>query len=283
MTETKTPYVIKADSLTYNYDESENKKPVIDKVSLDVKKGEFIAILGHNGCGKSTLARHLNALLHPKSGTLYISGMDASDKENLWSIRKSCGMVFQNPDNQFVSSVIEEDIAFGPDNYDVPEEETKEIIKKVLHIVGMSGYEKKSPHMLSGGQKQRIAIAGVLAIDPEIMILDEVTSMLDPEGRKSILSLAKRLNKEHGKTVIMITHYIEEALRADRVILMKKGRILRDADARDVLTDTESLSDAGLIPPLAVKAYHDMKESLGEAKQCPLTPKELVEYICQSL
>ena len=274
-------YSVIARDITHRFEESEDNTPTLEGISFDVKKGEFITILGHNGCGKSTLARHMNALIHLQEGELNVAGFDVRDKNNLWDIRRSCGMVFQNPENQFVSSVIEEDLAFGPDNYDIEPDLIDDIIKRVLKTVGMSGYEKKSPHLLSGGQKQRIAIAGVLAVDPDILILDEATSMLDPEGRKSILELAGKLNREQGKTIIMITHYIEEALLSDKVILLKKGRILKSGTCREVLTDKETLEEAGLIPPIAVRIYHDLMTRGLTLPACPLTTQELTELICQ--
>lgn len=272
--------IIDARGISHHFEESEEERLTLEDVTFTVKEGEFIAILGHNGCGKSTLARHLNALIKLQSGELKVAGFDVTQKDNLWSVRRACGMVFQNPENQFVSSVVEEDLAFGPDNYDFDPDSIDNIIKRSLAIVGMSGYEKKSPHLLSGGQKQRIAIAGVLAVDPDIMILDEATSMLDPAGRKSILSLARRLNKEQGKTVIMITHYIDETLDCDRVIILKKGRILKDSDTRDILTDTETLEDASLIPPFAVRLANDLRQAGIELDEKTLTLEELADQLC---
>ena len=272
--------IIIANNISHHFEESEDERLTLDDVSFFVRPGEFISILGHNGCGKSTLVRHMNALIKLQSGELLVTGLDVSENNNLWSVRKACGMVFQNPDNQFVSSIVEEDIAFGPDNYDMDPDKINEIVKRVLSIVGMSGYEKKSPHLLSGGQKQRIAIAGVLAVEPDILILDEATSMLDPDGRTSILSLVKKLNTEQGKTIIMITHYVEEALLSDRVLLMKSGRIIKDGSVREVLTDAESLADAGLIPPFAVRIRNDLEEKGVKLDACPLTAEELVNMIC---
>lgn len=271
--------LIEANNISFSYEES--LRPALKDISFRVECGEFIAVLGHNGCGKSTLAKHLNALLIPKSGELIINGMDVSDRGNLWPIRKTCGMVFQNPDNQFVSSIVEEDLAFGPENYDFPEDSIPDIIKESLEIVGMSGYEKKSPHMLSGGQKQRIAIAGVLATDPDVMIMDEATSMLDPEGRKDVLELIKKLNLKHGKTIIMITHYIEEACIADRIMLMKNGQIVRDDTSRSILTDKDLLSQCCITPPLPVKIWHELKNKGVNLARCPLTGKELAEELCR--
>ncbi len=273
--------IIDAKNITHCFEESDEERLTLDDITFSVRRGEFIAILGHNGSGKSTLARHLNALIRLQSGELTVAGFDVTQKDDLWSVRKACGMVFQNPENQFVSSVVEEDIAFGPDNYDFDPDKTDEIIKRSLATVGMSGYEKKSPHLLSGGQKQRIAIAGVLAVDPEILIMDEATSMLDPAGRKSILSLALRLNKEHGKTVIMITHYIDEALDCDRVIIMKNGRILKDGDMRDILTDTETLEEARIIPPFAVRLANDLRRAGVVIDDKTLTMEELSDQLCR--
>lgn len=273
-------YDIEATNLTYSYLYEGGKHRSLDNVSFSVKKGEFVAILGHNGCGKTTLARHLNALIPVQEGELKVAGLDARGKANLWRIREACGMVFQNPDNQFVSSIVEEDIAFGLRNFGTPEEEISSIVAKALETVGMEGFEQRSPQLLSGGQKQRIAIAGVLAVDPDIMVFDEVTSMLDPEGRRDVLEAIGRLHKQ-GKTIIMISHYIEEAVNADRIILIHDGVILGQGVPEETLTDLDLLRRTGLTPPMAVKAYYDLKAEGVELPWCPLTKEELVEALCQ--
>ena len=227
---------IRAEKLIHSYAFEGSKQRSLDELSLTVERGEFLAILGHNGCGKTTLARHINALLELQGGELTIASLDAKNRANVWRIREKVGMVFQNPDNQFVSSIIEEDLAFGPRNFGVPAEEIPVRIQTALAAVGMSGFEKRSPHLLSGGQKQRIAIAGVLAVDPDIMIFDEVTAMLDPEGRRDVLNTIKRLH-EDGKTILMISHYIEEAVNADRVALIHDGKLLAVGTPREMLTD----------------------------------------------
>ena len=272
---------IEAKEIYYSYEFEGSKNLSLDGVSLCVEQGEFVAVLGHNGCGKSTLIKHFNALIPLQHGELTVAELDARNKANVYKIRKECGMVFQNPDNQFVSSVIKEDIAFGLENFDTPEEEIPKKIAEVLRIVGMEGYENKSPHMLSGGQKQRIAIAGVLAVEPDIMIFDEATSMLDPEGRREVLETMKRLHEEEHKTIIMISHYVEEALFADRVCLIHDGIIIADGNPRQILTDERQLFLAGLLPPIAVRVYIDLKNAGIQLQNCPLTNEELVEEICR--
>ncbi|MGE4354589.1 MAG: ATP-binding cassette domain-containing protein, partial [Oscillospiraceae bacterium] len=201
--------IVEVKNLAHAYDDVTGEKRALNGITLTIRRGELVAVLGHNGCGKSTLARHINALLPVQSGELTVAGLNAKNAVNLWKTRRACGMVFQNPDNQFVSSVVEEDIAFGLENYDTPENEISEKVKRALSLVGMAGYEKKSPQMLSGGQKQRIAIAGVLAVDPDIIIFDEATSMLDPEGRQEGLATIRRLHDEAHNTFIMMSHFID--------------------------------------------------------------------------
>ncbi len=271
---------ITAENLIHSYAFAGSKHRSLDEISLFVKKGEFITILGKNGCGKTTLARHLNALLPVQSGTLTVAGLDVSDKNNIWAVRGKCAMVFQNPDNQFVSSLIEEDLSFGPRNFGVPEEEIAERIKWALSAVGMSGFEKHSPHMLSGGQKQRIAIAGVLAIKPDIIIFDEVTAMLDPIGREEVLSAIKSLHAQ-GHTIIMISHYIEEAVFSDTVVIMNSGKIAAKGTPENILTDTRLLEGAGLSVPMPVKIYYDLLERGIRLNSCPLTNEELVGELCR--
>ena len=272
--------MINANELVYAYDEQDGARRSLDGISLTVDKGELVAVLGHNGCGKTTLARHLNALLPVQEGELTVAGCDARDENRVWQIRKSCGMVFQNPDNQFVSSFVEEDIAFGPRNFGADEADIPEKVRSALAAVGMAGFERRSPQLLSGGQKQRIAIAGVLATDPDIMVFDEVTSMLDPQGRQEVLDTIKRLHTA-GKTIVMISHYIEEAVFADRVVLVHDGRKLAEGAPRDMLTDLELLRRTGLTPPLSVQVYYDLLDAGVKLELCPLTIEELVDEICR--
>lgn len=271
---------IAAENLIHSYVFAGSKHRSIDDVSLTVKKGEFVAILGRNGCGKTTLARHLNALLSVQSGTLTVAGLNAADKNNIWAVRGKCGMVFQNPDNQFVSTLVEEDLAFGPSNFGVDETEIQTRIKNALADVGMSGYEKHSPHLLSGGQKQRIAIAGVLTVEPDIIIFDEVTAMLDPKGREEVLGVIQSLHQK-GHTIIMISHYIEEAVNADTVVIMDSGKIIAKGEPKKILTDKELLNCAGLTPPMSVCIYYDLMERGIKLSACPLTNEELVGELCR--
>ncbi|HPU00509.1 MAG: energy-coupling factor transporter ATPase [Firmicutes bacterium] len=271
--------MIEGENISHAYDLEGSVKLSLEGVSITVQRGELVAILGPNGSGKSTLAKHFNALLPLQQGSLAVAGLDARDSANLWEIRRRCGMVFQNPDNQFVSSVVEEDIAFGLENFGTPPEQVPLKIEQALQAVGMSGYEQKSPHMLSGGQKQRVALAGVLAVEPEIIIFDEATTMLDPEGRRELMETIRRLHREHSKTIILITHYLEEAVISDRVYLLKEGRVVAQGTPREILTDRELLAGAGLLPPLPVQLYYDLKEEGIVLERCPLTSEELVEEL----
>ena len=272
--------MIRADGLTYSYRFEGSKHKTLDGFTLTVSPGELVVILGHNGSGKTTFARHCNALLPLQGGSLAVDGMDAKDEKNLWQIRKTCGMVFQNPDNQFVSSVVEEDIAFGLRNFGFPEEEIPARVASALQLVGMAGFEKHSPHLLSGGQKQRIAIAGVLAVEPEILILDEVTAMLDPQGRKEVLQTVQDLH-DRGKTIIMISHYIEEAVLADRVVMVHDGAVADEGPPEEILTDMDVLQAVGMLPPVTVQMYYDLKKAGVKLELCPLTVEALVEELCR--
>lgn len=272
--------MINAKELVYSYDYEGSERRSLDGISLTVKRGELVAVLGRSGCGKTTLARHLNALLPMQGGVLTVAGNDARDENRVWQIRKSCGMVFHNPDNQFVSSFVEEDVAFAPRSFGMSEEDIPARVKEALAAVGMAGYERRSPQLLSGGQKQRIAIAGVLAADPDIMVLDEVTAMLDPQGRREVLDTVRRLH-ESGKTIVMISHYAEETVSADRVVLMHDGRKLAEGTPREILTDRELMHRAGLTTPLAVRAYYDLLDAGVKLDICPLTQEELVDEVCR--
>lgn len=278
---------IEARKLIHEYirrDEEGNVESILtalDEVDLDVKQGEFVAILGHNGSGKSTLAKHLNVLLRPGGGTLWVDGKDAEDAYNLWAIRQNAGMVFQNPDNQIIASVVEEDVAFGPENIGVPTDEIWKRVEKSLKSVGMIQYREHSPNKLSGGQKQRVAIAGVMAMEPKCIILDEPTAMLDPNGRREVLEAVERLNKEKGVTIILITHYMEEVICADRVYVMDNGKVVMQGTPRGIFSQVDTLKDYRLdVPQITLLAYELRKEGL-QIPEGILTRQELVEAICR--
>ena len=273
--------MIEAENIIFSYASDGKRKRALRGLSFHVHRGEYAVILGHNGCGKSTLLRHLNALLPLQSGELTVAGIDASDPAEIWKLRRRVGMVFQNPDNQFVSSIVGEDVAFGLENYQVPRDEIPERVSAALRAVGMEGFEKRAPHTLSGGQKQRAALAGVLALEPEILLFDEVTSMLDPEGRAEVLGAMRRLH-EDGKTVVAVTHYIEEAVQADTVWLMHDGKMLAHGSPREMLTQPELLAQTGLEPPVPVRLYYDLLNAGLELPYCPLTNKEFAEELCRS-
>ena len=279
--------MIKGSRLGFSYFWDGESIPVFEQANIKLKEGEWTAILGCNGCGKSTLVRLMNGLLPLQNGNLSVNGINAGNPANKWELCRICGMVFQNPDNQFVSSVLEEDIAFGLENAQVPEREVTSKVKAALELVGLEGYEKRSPSSLSGGQKQRAALAGVLALNPEILIFDEATSMLDPKGRREVLAEMKKL-RDCGKTVVMITHDVEEAVLADQVILMGRpngqkdpNTVLAQGSVREILTDSRLLIQAGIVPPMAVRMYEDLKLAGIELNRCPLTKEELAEALCR--
>lgn len=261
--------IIKIRQLVHDYikrDEEGNEIAVnhaIDHVDLDIKKGDFVAILGHNGSGKSTLAKHINALLTPSEGTIWVKGMDTMDEKNLWDIRQTAGMVFQNPDNQIIASVVEEDVGFGPENIGVPTDEILRRVEESLKAVGMYDYRTHSPNKLSGGQKQRVAIAGIMAMRPECIVLDEPTAMLDPIGRKEVIETVHHLNHEEGMTVILITHYMEEVIHADRVIVMDQGNVVLQGTPREIFSQVDTLKKYRLdVPQVTELAYELRKEGL---------------------
>ncbi len=271
---------IHAENISFTYNCEDSVKKALCDISFDINKGEFIAILGSNGSGKSTLAKHLNAILELQSGNLTVADLGVSDQKNLWQLRRTCGMVFQNPDNQFVSTVVEEDIAFGLRNFNTDTKNIPDKVNEALSIVDMDGCNKRSPSELSGGQKQRIAMAGVLAVEPDIVIFDEATSMLDPKGRLEIISYLHKLHNA-GKTVIMITHYCEEAVSCDRVFILKEGMLIGQGTPREILTDTDMLKNASLSAPMSVNFYYDLQKRGIKLPRCPLTMNELAEEICQ--
>ena len=254
--------ILRTENLTFRYTAGEGAAPtVLDGVSLTIQPGEFVAVLGHNGSGKSTLARHFNAILLPTAGKVYVDGMDTCDEDRLLDIRRRVGMVFQNPDNQIVASVVEEDVAFGPENLGVPSEEIRERVDEALAAVGMTEYAHHAPHLLSGGQKQRVAIAGVLAMRPECIVLDEPTAMLDPVGRREVLDTVRRLNRERDITVVLITHHMDEAARADRLIVMHDGHIMADGRPERVFQNVDGLRSLGLEVPEPVALLYELRQS----------------------
>lgn len=283
--------IIKAKDLVHEYirrDEEGNVESIqtaLDKVSLDVKKGDFIAVLGHNGSGKSTLAKHINAILEPTEGSLWVDGFDTTDEKNIWDIRQRAGMVFQNPDNQIIASVVEEDVGFGPENIGVPTDEIWQRVEESLKAVGMLKYREHSPNKLSGGQKQRVAIAGVMAMQPECIVLDEPTAMLDPVGRKEVLEAVHELNREKGVTIILITHYMEEVVEADHVYVMDAGKVVMQGTPRSIFSQVERLKEYRLdVPQITLLAYELKKAGL-DIPDGILTREELteaLEKLCQS-
>ncbi len=272
--------VIETKGLKHVYIDSDNN-PVtaLDGIDLQIMPGEFVAVIGANGSGKSTLARHFNALLLPSEGSVNVHGLDTLDENNLWQIRQDTGMVFQNPDNQIVAAVVEEDVAFGPENIGVPTEELKQRVEDALRAVDMLDYREYAPHLLSGGQKQRVAIAGTLALGSRCIVLDEPTAMLDPKGRKEILSTVRKLNREQHITVVYITHFMTEAMQADRVIVMGDGRIKFQGTPRDVFSRVEELEKLGLEAPLAAKFAFELRKSGVKLPQGIITNEELAEAL----
>lgn len=279
--------IIKADDLVFDYirrDEEgnvENVTEAVDHVSLDVEQGQFIAILGHNGSGKSTLAKHINAILKPTEGEMTVDGMSISEEDNVWSVRQTAGMVFQNPDNQIVATIVEEDVAFGPENLGVPTDEIWERVNKALESVNMTMYRGYSPNKLSGGQKQRVAIAGVLAMKPKCIVLDEATAMLDPLGRKEVMSAIIELNKVEKITVILITHYMDEAVLADKIFVMDKGKIAMEGTPRQVFSHVEEIRELRLDVPAATAMAYELRKAGYNIPKDILTRDELVEAVCQ--
>ncbi len=277
--------IIKAKQLVHEYirrDEEGNVESIqtaLDHVDLDVKEGQFIAILGHNGSGKSTLAKHINALLTPTEGSLWVNGMDVSKEQNIIPVRKTAGMVFQNPDNQIIASVVEEDVGFGPENIGVPTEEIWKRVEESLNAVGMLKYRKHSPNKLSGGQKQRVAIAGVVAMEPKCIVFDEPTAMLDPNGRKEVIKTAHELNREKGVTVILITHYMEEVVDADHVIVMDKGKVVMQGTPREIFSQVGKLKEYRLDVPQVTILADLLRQSGLDIPMGVLTREELVGHI----
>ncbi len=254
--------IIQVDHVTFSYTGAEGVAPAVLKdVTLDIEQGTFVAILGHNGCGKSTVAKHMNAILLPTGGKVYVAGMDTADDTKTLDIRRTVGMVFQNPDNQIVASIVEEDVAFAPENLGVPSEEIRKRVDDALSVVGMTDYARHAPHLLSGGQKQRVAIAGVIAMQPRCIVLDEPTAMLDPIGRKEVLDTIIKLNRQSGVTVVLITHHMDEAAQADRLVVMDQGQVIADGVPSVVFQDVEGLRKVGLTVPETVGLLYELKQA----------------------
>lgn len=273
--------IITAENLIFEYkdEETDAVTEVLKGISLDIERGEFVAVLGHNGSGKSTFAKHLNAILTPTSGRVCVCGTDTSDEDKLFDIRRRVGMVFQNPDNQMVANIVEDDVAFAPENLGLPRKEIRRRVDNALAAVNMSAFARHAPHMLSGGQKQRIAIAGVLAMEPEIIVLDEPTAMLDPAGRREVITTIKRLNRELGMTAVLITHYMDEAVRADRVIVMDSGRIVMDGKPAQIFPQVERLHSLGLDTPQATELAAELKKAGFDIDGVVLTVEDCVREI----
>lgn len=279
--------MIRAEKLVFEYDKRDEdgnvigSRRAIDGVDIDIPQGSFVAVLGHNGSGKSTLAKHMNAILVPTDGTMWVDGKDTKDMEKLWEIRQSAGMVFQNPDNQIIGTVVEEDVGFGPENIGVPTDEIWERVEESLKAVGMLKFRSHSPNKLSGGQKQRVAIAGVMAMQPECIIFDEPTAMLDPNGRKEVLQAAHLLNRKKGVTVILITHYMEEVVDADRVFVMDKGKVVMQGTPREIFSQVDELKRHRLDVPQITLLADELRKSGLPIPAGILTRAELVQELCK--
>ena len=277
--------IIKTSKLIFDYirrDEEENIEEVnraIDDVSIEIKEGEFVAVLGHNGSGKSTFVKQLDAILLPTDGTVWIQGLDTSKEENLWEVRKKTGMVFQNPDNQIIGNIVEEDVGFGPENMGIPTDEIWKRVDESLEAVGMTAYRMKSPNKLSGGQKQRVAIAGVMAMRPQCIVLDEPTAMLDPNGRQEVVKTVHELNRQEGITVVLITHYMEEVIHADRVIVMDDGRVVMDGAPREIFSRVEELKSYRLDVPQVTELAYELQKNGVDLPDGILTLEELMKYL----
>ncbi len=275
--------IISIKDLDFQYPGEEGKEPVkaLEDISLEIKPGEFVGIIGHNGSGKSTLSKLLNAILLPTKGDIEVGGMNTKDQSHLWDIRKTAGMVFQNPDNQLVATIVEDDVAFGPENLGIPSEEIRRRVDDCLETVGMSDFKRSEPNNLSGGQKQRVAIAGILAMQPECLILDEPTAMLDPSGRKEVMKTVKELNKKEGLTILHVTHFMDELIDADRIIVLDGGKIALEGKPKEIFSQVDKLKEIGLdVPPMTALA-HELNESGLELPEDVLSIDEMVEALCQ--
>ena len=274
--------MIKIENITYVYpsvDEDEGGKKALDNISIEIDKGDFVAILGHNGSGKSTLGKILNAQIFPTTGKLTVDGIESTDNGNEWKIRKKCSMVFQNPDNQMVATTVEEEVAFGPENMQIKHPELRERVDKAIELVGMSDFKKRNPSNLSGGQKQRVSIAGVIAMLSDYIVFDEPTAMLDPKGRKDVIKLIKTLNKEYKKTIIYITHYMEEAVLADKIVVLDKGGKALEGSAREVFSQVDKMKKLGLAVPQVTEVAYELKNKGVSINNLPLTIEEFLKSI----
>ena len=278
--------MLQTEHLSFTYPAEEGvsaSTTALEDVSLSIEKGSFVVVLGHNGSGKSTLAKHMNAVLLPSGGAVYVEGMDTKDEALLLEIRRRVGMVFQNPDNQIVANVVEEDVAFAPENLGVPSDEIRQRVDDALAAVGMSEFTRHAPHLLSGGQKQRVAIAGVIAMAPECIVLDEATAMLDPSGRREVLSAIRALNRERGITVVLITHHMDEAMDADRLIVMSDGRLVMDGTPAEVFTKVDALRAMGLAAPDTVELLYGLRQNGMDVPLTALTVDDCAAAICKAL
>lgn len=271
--------------VTYKYTSLEDEKKIeryaVKGVNLEVKRGEFLVVLGHNGSGKSTIAKHINALLVPTEGTVFVDGLDTSDEENVWKIRSTAGMVFQNPDNQLVATIVEEDVAFGPENLGIEPSEIRKRVDESLNKVGMSEYKRHAPHLLSGGQKQRVAIAGILAMKPQCIVFDEPTAMLDPNGRKEVMETIKDLNENYGITIVLITHYMDEAAMGDRIVVVDNGRIKMEGNPREIFSQVDKMKKIGLDVPQVTELANELKNAGVDISTEILNVDEMVNALCQ--
>ncbi len=273
--------IIQTEKLVFSYESESEGEPILKSLDIDIESGSFVAILGHNGSGKSTFAKHLNGILLPTGGKVWIDGMDSSDEDKLLEIRRTVGMVFQNPDNQIVANVVEDDVAFGPENMGVPSEEIRLRVDEALKDVGMFEYRTHAPHLLSGGQKQRVAIAGIVAMRPRCIVLDEPTAMLDPAGRREVLETVHRLNRELGITVVLITHHMDECIEADRLIVMSDGKIIADGTPREVFPQVELMRGSGLDVPATVGLCYELKKRGYAVPLDALTVEECADALYQ--
>ena len=279
--------MIRAENVTFDYESMdeegnvESRKRAVDHVNLEIQSGQFIAVLGHNGSGKSTFAKHINALLTPTEGTLWVEGMNTRDESELWNIRQNAGMVFQNPDNQIIGTIVEEDVGFGPENLGVPTEEIWQRVEESLKAVGMYKYRKHSPNKLSGGQKQRVAIAGVVAMEPKCIVLDEPTAMLDPVGRKEVLKTVQKLRKEKHVTVILITHYMEEVIDADQIYVMDHGHVVMQGTPKKIFSQVDKLKEYRLDVPQVTLLADTLRKQGVDIPEGILRKEELVEALCR--